>query len=109
MDSDHIKAQAVMHGLAGKRHPEEWSPAEALLAFMGWMTVRHHDDDINDNALMLHRVRQFCERHDLRIIREDWQELIIAEPDTLSPVEAYELWMKEKLARELRRQPSFTD
>lgn len=83
---DEDEARAVMYGLGGKRHPEEWTPTETLFAFMGWMTVRHHNDDLNDCALMVHRIRQFCERHDLRCVcTEGWEQLIRAEePDAFS-------------------------
>jgi len=63
----------------------EWSPAEAIFAFAGWLTSRPERTILSaqdDAAPVLSLIDAFCTRHKLDDPRPGWDRAIVPDPES---------------------------
>ncbi len=62
---------------------KDWSPSEAIFAFMGSLTTRREPIVLgaaHDAAPAVQAITEFCERHKLDEPRLGWETAIVAKP-----------------------------
>lgn len=79
-----LKAQQETDAAEGPKTPQEWTPSEALFAFMGWLTTRKEPTILgsgHDAAPAVELIREFTERHHLEHPREGYHLVIVHDPN----------------------------